>query len=98
MQLQKLSPEFTQLNTEILSVFREEKEGVEGAKKAFMKTKFSPILLDSPAEKTARYSQNDFATYFIDQKGIVKAVLSGTKKNRPTGEIILAEAKKAFNK
>ena len=81
----------------MVSVFREERKGIEGLKIASQKASgFSPILLDTPAKKTESYSKNDFATYFSGKDGTIKASLSGTKHVRPTGEVILKKAQEVF--
>lgn len=94
----KKKSEFAELNAVLVSVFREEKEGAEGAKKAADASGFSPILLDTPAKATTAYSQKDFATYLIDEKGVIRAEIVGTKKKRPTGDQILTKAKEFFAK
>jgi hypothetical protein len=82
------------LNTEIVAVFREEKDGVEGLKKAREKTKAAyPFVLDMDAEKTGAYSTEGFSTYIITA-GKVDEELNGTKMIRPNAEKIL-EALKA---
>ena len=80
----------------MIAVFREENDGPAGAKKASSKTGFSPILLDTPADKTKAYSQKGFVTYLIGKDGTILSDLSGTKMKRPTAEAIAAEAKKVF--
>lgn len=97
VQLKKLEPEFAKLDCKLVTVFREEKDGVEGLKKAVDKTGFSPILLDTPVTATAAYQHENYATYLIDKKGVIRAVFDGTKKERPTGELLLEEAKKLFS-
>ena len=72
----------------MICVFREEKDGPEGAAKAVAKSGFSPILLDTPVNKTAAYSQTGFATYLIGKDGKVKAELIGTKKKRPVDQVL----------
>jgi len=99
MQLVKLhtnKAKFDAMGVQVISVFREEKDGVAGAKKSSTKTGFSPILLDSPANITKAYSQGDYSTYLIGKDGKVKAKISGSKKIRPTADIILETAEKVF--
>lgn len=95
-QLQKKKGEFDKLGVKMVAVFREELDGVEGAKKATRASGFSPILLDTPVNKTKAYSQKDFVTYLIGKDGEIKAELSGSKKVRPTAEDVLAKAKELF--
>ena len=80
----------------MICVFREEKDGAAGAKKTETKTGFVPILVDSPVDKTKPYSQDNFATYLIGKDGKIAAELSGTKKTRPTADMILTKAKEVF--
>ena len=94
--MQKKKADFDKLGVKMIGVFREERDGVEGAKKAVLASGFSPILLDTPVSKTKAYSQKDFTTYLVDKDGLIKAELSGTKKHRPTAESILAKAKELF--
>ena len=96
VQLQKKKAQFDKAGIQMICVFREEKNGPIGAKKAATKSGFSPILLDTPIDKTKAYSPNDFTTYLIGKDGKIKAALSGTKKTRPTANMILAKAKEVF--
>ena len=82
----------------MIGVFREEKDGLKGTKKAAKASGFSPILLDTPVNKTKAYSQTDFATYLIGKDGKIKAELSGTKRVRPTADNILEKARELFAK
>ena len=97
-QLQKKKAEFDQLGIKMIGVFREERDGLEGTRKAAKASGFSPILLDSPASKTKAYSQNDFVTYLIGKDGKIKAEFSGTKKVRPTADNILKKARELLAK
>ena len=80
----------------MIAVFREERDGQEGAKKASTKSQFYPILLDSPVNKTKAYSQKGFSTYLIGKDGKIKAELSGIKTTRPNADHVLAKAKEIF--
>lgn len=93
-----MKPEFTKLNAELVCVFREEKKGAEGLKIAIKKTGYETILLDTPAKETLAYSQKDFTTYLIDEKGVIVAEFSGTKTTRPSGAEILEKAKEVLKK
>ena len=93
-----MKPEFTKLNAELVCVFREEKKGAEGLKIAIKKTGYETILLDTPAKETLAYSQKDFTTYLIDEKGVIVAEFSGTKTTRPLGAEILEKAKEVLKK
>lgn len=82
------------MDTEIIAVFREEQDGVEGLQKSISKTKATyPMLLDLKNKKTAAYSDRGFATYIVDQKGKIAAMLPGTKTKRPGPTAILAKLK-----
>lgn len=91
-ELQKHYQEFKRRNCEIVVVFREEQDGVAGLKRSQKTTgaRF-PLLVDLDAKQTGRYSRDEFATYVIDRRGIIRAKLSGTKTVRPTAEDILAK-------
>ena len=96
VQLQSKKAEFDKMGIEMICVFREEKAGASGAAKAAAKSSFSPILLDTPIDKTKAYSQKDFATYLIGKDGKIKAVISGKKTKRPTADDVLAKAKEVL--
>ena len=98
VQLQSSAADFDKLNAERIVVFREEKDGIKGLKKSQAKTKFPNLLLDSPAKVTIDWSKGTFATYLINDKGVVKAVLGGTKIARPTSEDVLNKAQEVFAK
>lgn len=95
-ELQKQSKSFEALDAELIGVLRENKDGIEGLQKAYKKTKFGIILDDSPVNKTAAYSKELWATYFIGKDGVVKSVLTGTKKKRPDAAAVLKQAKASF--
>ncbi|MFC5050332.1 peroxiredoxin family protein [Rubritalea spongiae] len=96
VELQKQKQAFEDLDAELISVLRENKEGIAGLKEAYAKTQFDIILDDTPATQTKDYSKELWATYFIDKEGIVKAVLTGTKKQRPDAEAVLTQAQASF--
>lgn len=77
-------------------MFREEKDGQDGLKKSFERTRAEfPLLLDTPPEETKSYSQAGFHTYIIGPDGIVHADLPGTKMKRPPPDKILTALKAA---
>ena len=80
----------------MIAVFREEKDGPAGAKKASTKSGFAPILIDTPADKTKAYSQDGFVTYLIGKDGTILAEHAGTKMKRPKAGDLLAKAKEVF--
>lgn len=97
VQLQEKKAEFQKMGISTIYVFREESKGPAGAQIAATKSGFSPILLDTPADKTITYSQGDFSTYLIGKDGKIKAEISGSKTKRPTAKVILAKAKEVFS-
>jgi len=65
--------------------------GVEGWQKSREKTKARfPLLVDAKSQATRDYSRGGFHTYIIDEEGVVRSVLTGTKTKRPTAKAILA--------
>ncbi|MGJ8672105.1 peroxiredoxin family protein [Rubritalea sp.] len=96
VELQKQQEAFKALDAELICVLRENKEGLDGLKKAYAKTKFDIILNDSPTTLTKEYSKELWATYFIGKDGIIKSVLTGTKKKRPDADAVLTQAKSSF--
>ncbi|MEM7316875.1 MAG: redoxin domain-containing protein [Planctomycetota bacterium] len=93
-QLQKSYAEFNKMDTEIVAVFREEADGVEGLQKSISKTRATyPMLLDLKKQRTAAYSDTGFATYIVDKQGKIAAILPGTKRQRPGPKAILAKLK-----
>jgi peroxiredoxin len=92
VQLKQKEAEFKKLKTELVFVFREERGEVAGLKaiQAKRKTKFT-LVTDLGAKKTKAYSgkRGQFATYVLDKKGIIRAVIDGTKPKRPPAEPIL---------
>ncbi len=95
VQLQKDYDRFSKAGAEVLVVFREERGGLQGLKKAEKSSggKF-PILLDDDGAKTKVYSVSGFDTYIIGMDGKVAAKLEGTKVTRPSNEKILETLKK----
>ena len=93
MKLQEKYSEFKKQGVEVVCVFREEKDGAEGIKKARTKSgAVFPILLDPGAIETSRYSRGDsFSTYVITKDGKIGAVLEGTKGKRPNADEVLGE-------
>ena len=83
VQLQKNKAEFDKLGIQMISVFREEKDGPAGAKKTTNTTGFSPILIDTPADKTKAYSQEGFITYLIGKDGTHLGRTHGNEKESP---------------
>lgn len=93
MKLQEKYAEFKKQGAEVVCVFREEKDGAEGIKKARTQTcAVFPVLLDPGAVETALYSRGvSFTTYVVGKEGEIDAVLEGVKVKRPTADEILSE-------
>lgn len=92
--LQKNYQDIRKAGGEVIVVFREERDGVDGLKKSqkVAGAEF-PLLLDLGAKSTADYSTSGFTTYIIDKQGKVKKILAGTKPKRPKAAEILAALK-----
>lgn len=101
VQLQKRADEFKALNTEVIFVFREEKEGVDGLKKIKQGTKTTFTLaldLDKQSSKTYSPKQMTFDNYVIDKDGNVAAIIDGTLRDRATADELLKALKKIEQK
>ena len=90
VQLQERYKEFKNLDTELVSISREEKLDVEGLGRIRERQGVKFVLLtDYQNKQTPSYSQGAFLTYIIDKQGIIRAVLPGTTYDRPSGQTIL---------
>ena len=92
VQLKGHAETFKSLNAELLFVFREESEGVEGLKK--IKQKHDPPYLlsfDKEAKQTKDYSSErmTFDNYVIDSKGIVRGIVDGTLRDRAKSDQLI---------
>lgn len=97
VQLQEQASEFKALNTELIFVFREEKEGVEGLKKIKQKsmTDFTlAVDLDKESSKAYSPKKMTFDNYVIDKTGKITAVIDGTLRERATAERLLTELRR----
>ena len=97
VQLQKQSDDFKALNTEMIFVFREEKDGVDGLKKIRDKTKTGFTLtfdLDKKSTKAYSTKRMTFDNFVIDRKGNVQAVIDGTLRDRATADELLKVLRK----
>ena len=89
VELQKRSDEFDKLDAELIFVFREEQEGVEGLKK--IRDKYKPdftLALDLDKKSSAAYSpaNRTFDNYVVDKRGTIAAIIPGTLRVRATGD------------
>ena len=99
VELQQHADEFKALNCEMIYVYREESEGVDGLKK--IKESRNPstppfrLTLDFEKKSSKAYSPErmTFDNYVIDSKGTVRAVIDGTLRNRAKAAQILAALK-----
>ena len=89
VQLQKHSEEFRNLNTELIFVFREERQGVEGLKKIKSGSKTGYTLaVDLNKKSSIAYSPKrmTFFNYVIAKDGTVKGIIPGNLRTRATAE------------
>lgn len=101
VQLQQQAEEFKKLNTELVFVFREEREGVKGLKKIQAKVKEANrkhflLAVDPQKKSSAAYSSKrmTFDNYVIDSKGVLRASIDGTLRDRATAEELIKALKK----
>ncbi len=92
VELQEHADAFEELNTEVIFVFREERDGVSALKK--MKEKFKTtftLTLDFQKKSTKLYSpaNRTFDNYVIDSEGVVRAVIDGTLRTRAKADALL---------
>lgn len=96
VELQKHESDFAKLDAELIFVFREEKEGVEGLKKIRDKHKATYTLaLDYEKKSSQAYSSDKmtFDNFVIDKAGIVRKAIDGTLRERATSGALLKELK-----
>ena len=101
VQLKERESEFKALNAELLFVFREEQEGVDGLKK--IKEKHDPpylLSVDLNKKETGVYSSKrmTFDNFVIDSKGVVRAVIDGTLRDRAKGDELIKVLKEIEKK
>jgi alkyl hydroperoxide reductase subunit AhpC len=96
VQLQERAEDFKKMNTELVFVFREESDGVDGLKKIAEKVrpanrKTFLLGLDPDKKSSAVYSskKRTFDNYVIDSKGIVRGKVDGSLKDRATADELL---------
>jgi peroxiredoxin len=92
--LQENYKDISKAGAEVIVVFREERDGVEGLKKSqkVAGAEF-PLLIDLGSKNTADNSTRGFTTYIIDMDGMDKPILAGTKPKRPKAAAIIAALK-----
>ena len=92
VELQKHAEDFKTLNTEVVVVFREESEGVEGLKKIKAKTRSTfTLAVDKDKKSTTGYSSKKmtFDNFVVDKTGKINAVIDGTLRTRATAQQLL---------
>ncbi|QDT12421.1 hypothetical protein [Planctomycetes bacterium K23_9] len=101
VQLQQQTSDFEKLNTQLVFVYREETDGVDGLKKIEEKIeaknrKTILLGLDLNKKSSAAYSSQNrtFDNYVVDSKGIVRGVIDGSLKDRATANELLKILKK----
>jgi len=97
VKLQERAEEFKAANTEVIVVFREEQDGVEGLKKSKERAKSTfRLALDTGKKETARWSpgRRQFANYVVDRNGIVQGIIDGDLRDRATADELFAVIKK----
>lgn len=89
VQLQGHAEDFKSLNAELIFVFREEGDGVDGLKKIKDKheTTFT-LALDGDKKSSKAYSPEKmtFDNYVIDARGVVRGIVDGTLRDRATAD------------
>ena len=92
VQLQQHADEFKNLNAEMLFVFREESDGVDGLKKIKEAQKTTYRLgLDLNKKSSKAYSPKrmTFDNFVIDSSGTVRGIIDGTLRDRATAEELM---------
>ncbi len=92
VQLKSRGTEFKSNNAELIFVFREESEGVDGLKK--IKEKHDPpfvLALDFNKKSSKDYSPQrmTFDNFVIDSNGKIRGVIDGTLRDRATADELL---------
>ena len=101
VELGKNANAFTEAGAEVIAVFREEKEEVEGLNKIVDKTKTTfTLALDNGNEQTARYStgRREFTGYVINPKGVITKVIEGDLRNRAKSAELIEAVKATMPK
>ena len=92
VELQKHEDEFKKLDAELIFVFREESDGVDGLKKIRDKTKTSYTLaLDFEKKSSKAYSaaERTYENFVIDKSGVVRGQFDGSVRVRATAQELL---------
>jgi peroxiredoxin len=92
VQLQGQADDFKSLDAELIFVFREEADGVDGLRKIKRDHKTTFTLALDPDKKSSRaYSPEKmtFDNYVIDSQGVVRGIVDGTLRDRATAEELI---------
>jgi peroxiredoxin len=96
VELQKHADDFKKLDAELVFVFREEADGVEGLKKIRDQRKTNYTLtLDFEKQSSKAYSSErmTFDNFVIDKTGVVRAAIDGTLRERAAADELLKALK-----
>ena len=92
VELQENYEVIQQHDAEVIVVFREDQEEEAGLQKSRQNSGAEfPLLSDLNKESSGAYSSDGFQTYVIDSEGVIRAVLDGTKSDRPMADEILSQ-------
>jgi len=92
--LQQQYQKIQALGAEVIAIQRENKDGPSGLKRTARNSGARFVVAgDLGAKATGHYSRGGFHTYIVDRQGVIQAVLTGRKFDRPTGQQILARLK-----
>lgn len=92
VELQKHSETFTELNAELVFVFREESLGVNGLKRIGSKLATTyKLALDNQKKSSAVYSPKPmtFDNYVIDSDGVVRSIIAGSLLKRAGADAMI---------
>lgn len=92
VELQKHAETFRRLNAELVFVFREESQGVNGLKKIKAKYGVSYTLaLDHLKKTSAAYSPKPmtFDNYVINADGVVEKIIPGSLRKRASADVLI---------
>ncbi len=89
VELQKHADDFAELNAELVFIFREEGDGVDGLKKikeSHDTTYRLGVDLNKESSKAYSPKKMTFDNFVIDSDGTVRGIIDGTLRDRATAE------------
>ena len=92
VELKEHAEDFEKQNAEIIVIFREEKEGVEGLKKIKERKQVDfTLALDFQKESTGAYSPGrmKFDNYIVDKSGKIRVIVDGNLRTRAKAKQLL---------